>query len=432
MAQLTFGVEIEGILAFHYDKLQEFIDAHLHGASIVKELSPEQESCLRSKRYTSGPYNSWALSNAGENKMTISPTASHPSGPIRAYKSEPLHILLDLLSSKGGKPIHLHYPEDHSKPAEYKDWTLTFDDSIISLTHEEKTVAFPQLIPTTETENWDSYGFELVSPPYLDSAITQAHHDISSMIAGLATPKTGMAANATCGVHVHIGLPSSACLPTKVVQHLAYLVVVYEDEISRLHPAHRRQRVTEIESNRLNFCAEGDDPRDRCESGAIDESTGEIQIQTFQSVYKALGEIRRVLFEEADRTADPVRYVVERMGRARGYAYNFSALVKREGPKTVEFRQHAGSIDAGEIQHWIGFCVGLVALASRYAAAAAGTTDGCKVQHWGDRVSIEDLWEEMGLEAEGRQFYREKMALYAVGAPESYPLWEEVLEDDLD
>jgi hypothetical protein len=426
---LTFGVELEGIFAFHQDKLEEHLKTELPGAAIVKSLTPEQQKGFSQRLYSKQPYQSWALANAGENDMTVEASVSHETGPIRAYRDEPLHIFKSLLSTtEQGKHVHLHNPSDHAKPEEYKSWILTSDHSLSALQESEKVPAYPSKITSTTTEQWDTYGIELVSPPYLDIDLPKASEDILSLLSAITTPSTSsITTNQTCGLHVHIGTPSGESIPLKVLQHLSFLLIIYEDQIARLHPSHRRQRSDEIESNKVNFASEYGDTMDTIERQILDEETGEMVTRKFESTYKAVHEVRRILFEQVEQATDPISHLQRRMGRKRGLIVNFAYLNRANGPQTIEFRQHAGTVDAEEISHWVKFCLGLVRLAWKYADGMGE----CGVQHWKDRVDVVDLMEEMGLEDEVKGAYLEKMEKYGdEKIPGEGDLWLEAFEDD--
>jgi hypothetical protein len=417
---LTFGIEIEAIFAFHESRMEDHLSISVPGAKIIKTIDSIQERGLRQTHYKNKTYNSWALSDAGENDMTVERTVEHESGLIRAYKDEPLHLVKELLLSKDcTRDIKIHNPVDHSKPSEYNSWILTSDHSLTSLSNEEKSA---HLLGTlNEPSNWDSSGIELVSPPY--SSTTKAQTDISAILTFLVTTTSSITTNTSCGLHVHIGTPSGHHLPLKTLQNLAYILFIYEDAIGTLHPGHRRQRADEIGTNRENFYAEGDEPVERT---LINQDTGETVTKLFDCTYKSLEWVRHSIFDEVNRAESPIEALQLRMGKKRNHIVNFAYLNRRDGPQTIEFRQHAGSVDAVEIGFWVEFCLGLVRLAERYADG-----DGeCTVRSWDDKIDVEDLFEEIGLSGEGRCYYRGKIMEYAVDAPEPIELWQEAWEDD--
>jgi hypothetical protein len=335
LPQLSFGIEIEAIFAFHQSKLNEHLSIHFPGATIIKRVCAQQEKGLRQRCYSNHQYHGWALANAGQNNMTITPTVKHGIGALRAYKDEPLHIVKDVLSTtECAKNINLHNPEDLSKPTDYSRWTLTSDHSLTGLeTWEQKMAECGSKVLFTERENWDSYGIELVSPPY--TSITKGHDDISAVVSAINfLPITFLTTNQSCVLHVHIGQPSGERLPLRVLQHLAYILVVY-DQNSRLHPDHRRQRDTEILTKRENFHAECEEAVTRT---VTDRVTGGLISKKFRPTYKNLAAIKHSLFTEADASANPLNSLPVRMGKYRGRIVNFAYLNRKSGPCTLEFR----------------------------------------------------------------------------------------------
>lgn len=54
-----------------------------------------------------------------------------------------------------------------------------------------------------------------------------------------------------------------------------------------------------------------------------------------------------------------------RLNKTRYGAYNLSGLCRPNGLKTVEFRQHEGTLDGERVVLWAAFCVALIELAGR-------------------------------------------------------------------
>jgi len=98
------------------------------------------------------------------------------------------------------------------------------------------------------------------------------------------------------------------------------------------------------------------------------------------------------------------------MGTRRGKKVNWSYLRTDNGkgrPRTIEFRQHAGTSDAREVGWWVRFVLGLVRLAHRYAGEKEPVVMG--IVSWDDgRIGLEWLMAEMGLEEEGKAYFLEK------------------------
>ncbi|KAA6409907.1 MAG: hypothetical protein FRX48_06520 [Lasallia pustulata] len=97
--------------------------------------------------------------------------------------------------------------------------------------------------------HWDSHGIELVSPVFgFTPTVFDELSDLLTRLKGTDADDHGALITDNCGLHIHVGLPPTPGtsnfqnprfdLPT--LQHLAYLLVMYEPHISTLHPPSRR------------------------------------------------------------------------------------------------------------------------------------------------------------------------------------------------
>lgn len=98
--QLTFGVELEFILAFHEALLQEILRQEGINAQIVKQLSPDQRRELAQARLSwyalSRPqYMSWPLTHSSTG---LSAGNAVTSGNLRTYWQEPIMIASRILN----------------------------------------------------------------------------------------------------------------------------------------------------------------------------------------------------------------------------------------------------------------------------------------------------------------------------------------------
>ena len=92
----------------------------------------------------------------------------------------------------------------------------------------------------------------------------------------------------------------------------------------------------------------------------------------------------------------------------KAHIVNLANLIRADGcPRTIEFRQAAGTLDPDDIEHWVNFCVSLVKLAHEKAqkygtGSAAEVYDGrgYPYRDWNGSMSIEDLFEMMGFDEE--------------------------------
>ncbi|TKA53133.1 hypothetical protein B0A49_11664 [Cryomyces minteri] len=412
---LTFGIELEAIFCFHEDRLSSLLTERSSAAIIVKNV---------------------AISDKNLEKCTYAGARSVVDKfrgiEYRPYIDEPLQLVRHLVSKvPGRRGIHVH--AENEKQTSYQTWSISVDGTLNGLTKADLVAAFPDRIPDlAAAADFDSYGIELITHPY--SCATAARDDIAAVISSLrgsSISNFGVTTNLNCGAHVHVGLPDGGGIPLSVVQHLAYLVVVYEDEISALHAPSRRLNIDhgELSTNREAFFAECPEP---VEKWFLDPLTGVSTLKKMEPTYLPLAQIRRMLFDDVDKTGagdsgKGLRKLCAYMGH-KGHLVNFSYLTRTAdaGPRTLEFRQHAGTLEADDVYHWVLFCTGLVRLAYRYAETG---TDSA-VESWDDTIDIELLWSEMGLPEASREFLRQKAAFYREVAPDCHapPLWREYAE----
>lgn len=133
---------------------------------------------------------------------------------------------------------------------------------------------------------------------------------------------------------------------------------------------------------------------------------GETVTKQFLPLFKPLRSARKQIFDEVSAAEDPYQRLEDLVGNHEAYIINFSNC--GGGPKTVEFRQHAASMDMHEIFWWVRFCLGMVGLAM--INADSGLT--CSVRDLGDKIDIEDLLVAVGLDESGLEYYGKKLAQY--------------------
>jgi hypothetical protein len=85
-------------------------------------------------------------------------------------------------------------------------------------------------------------------------------------------------------------------------------------------------------------------------------------------------------------------------------AINILPLVKVDKANTVEFRQHAMTLDPVETEHWIRFCVGILEFADTVSKPALERFLEEYVHKSLDELSIKELFETLGMPREGKYF----------------------------
>lgn len=268
----------------------------------------------------------------------------------------------------------------------------------------------------------DSYGLELVSRVLPIDGASFAEIDTTlATITGTSASLHGAFVTPLCGMHVHVGLapgssnPSAFPLPT--LQHLAYMLTMYESHISGMHAPHRQDGAVELGSNRSVFAL---DPARVVKKVVLDPATRSVARRNRWVYIQSLAAIRRAIFAPSMT----LPRLVDLMGGLEGLFVNWSYLLRpeSEGPATLEFRQHEGSLCGASVKWWVMFATGLVALADRLARdttvdGGTGESDagfkGFLFDEWHENMSIVDLFEMMGFPEEGRRFLGSRVAFYA-------------------
>lgn len=203
-----------------------------------------------------------------------------------------------------------------------------------------------------------------------------------------------------------------------MIAHLAFLAVVFEDELARLHPVSRRDGANlEIKRNRAMFALECAEPVDRAVTEFDTDGSPRTVYKKHSPVYKPLTEIKTTLEGIHQATNSEVAFHRLVGDKQQLVNFTYSSRSKEQGAATVEFRQHRGTLDPDEVTHWVQHCLAMVRLAQRYAASESS----CPVTDWDDEINIEDLWKEMDLAEDSREFFRGKIAEYTNEAPDWTP-----------
>lgn len=207
---MTFGVEIEFILAVHGE-----------------EFAPRGFAWL----YAPG------TSDTEERKFNL-----------RAYRS--LILASRILEHDG-----LDNVVAYGTHTDVQRWGVVQEVTAAPKGWNEIIKFLPDRVLTSTLDQWSAYGVELVSrvlkaPDHVhtrvlhfDPALAEIKRYMTTLRGNYNTP-WGAFVNQSCGLHVHIGLDpklSDACsLPLDVLQHLSYMLVMFETSISALHPRGRR------------------------------------------------------------------------------------------------------------------------------------------------------------------------------------------------
>ena len=223
--------------------------------------------------------------------------------------------------------------------------------------------------------NGEYYGVEVKTPAFLfcDESIEQVEK-----VVGILNANFDLHVNDTCGMHVHIGNAGEK-YPFTALKNFLMFVSLFEQQISSIHS------------------------EKRCLDNHYIQTIGEA------AWYKrSPGEIAEIIANEISSITDIVEKV---QCSGRFTTYNFSPLREytcsnSRPPRTIEFRQHAGTLDSDEILSWVHFCLGLVGEA--HAAGPKGFASLIvKRMHNAKTFSLLDLLQGLGMEG-AYAFFEEK------------------------
>ncbi|KAL8872225.1 MAG: hypothetical protein Q9174_002105 [Haloplaca sp. 1 TL-2023] len=233
----------------------------------------------------------------------------------------------------------------------------------------------------------------------------------------------------------HLPTGGSHTFPLPILQQLAYLTLVYEPIISLLHPPHRRPGFNltnmDIASNRGSFEQpdlrdvnmdeleveeDSDDDGDESDS-SMTYVTMKVPRNTVHSSSSSAGphsgrpprpawledwddetdenllwdlkfqhRVRTKIFDDAMTLQHLCGLMSEgQKGRVINWLYlSRTQGVATDGPRTIEFRQHEGTLDREEIRMWVLFCAGLMRWAE--VMAKKFEEEVVKVHDGGDNV----------------------------------------------
>lgn len=217
-----------------------------------------------------------------------------------------------------------------SKVLQYKSWHVTTDGSI-RVPGEDGT-------PGVKDYKWCR--IEVISPVLIFSP--QAIRQVQK-VCKLIHRKYRTLTNEWCGLHVHVGQGSDG-LPDYAIKNLAALIWTFEDRLDLLHPLYR---TNDAACNSLYNSA---------------PLSTELNFETDKPLL-VRDQLERIL---ECKTGDQVIELVNDECPTYGFAYNFWNLRSEFywcSKKTIEFRQHEGTLDAKRAENWMKVCVRLVEFA---------------------------------------------------------------------
>ncbi|KIV94335.1 hypothetical protein PV10_02109 [Exophiala mesophila] len=266
-------------------------------------------------------------------------------------------------------------------------WNLTTDTCIRLPSTDEEAVKWTNGIASA-VDDWEFIGLELISPVLKTPDTTSAAFDgvsfreldrvLAAMQASPSAPYIYTANAKVSSLHVHIGVELSELgtpndIPLNVLQHLTWMILAYEDAITLLHHPERhgyygtksRERTM---SNRRIFAPEWQVKNEPLPN--FNHTCGQTPVFDAELAFtRVFGEVK----SHRDLTCLVSNQISRHNGWWRETMVNFGNLVsqsvgtRRVPTKTVEFRQHHGTLDVQEIKEWVYFVTSLVRAAEKKA-----------------------------------------------------------------
>lgn len=233
--RVTFGIEVECILAFHETLLHKHFAATNTKPKIIKDIPDDirRELCQVSQHYldedtrhqdeSRRKYMGWGLTTSTaypperDNIKFQEHMDKHlKSHGYRGYGGEVLHIAQKILPER--VEVHDSF-NGEDKHSDFSHWHLTHERGLVGADREELAHQMNEVAKTkpsgdmtsmleqpTTTKDWDTHPLELVSRilPYNSTSINEVHNHLTALQRG----QTHFAfATKHCGLHVHVGLP---------------------------------------------------------------------------------------------------------------------------------------------------------------------------------------------------------------------------------
>lgn len=255
-----------------------------------------------------------------------------------------------------------------SKDLDYSQWNLVQDSSI------EANLLGPQepnmMRTLTSGEDLARAGMELVSPIFY---FAEKKTWMPKLLQIESSLKDAAYANKSTGLHVHLGLESDPGLELPTLKALALLWAISEQAIETIHPPHRHGENNFWCKSLLN----------RIEA-APDRATKLVHLAFYLVKAENLAQIQSFTGGSLSKM-------------------NISKATEKK-KITVEFREHAGTLAADDIQRWVNFCQKMLLHSVKMAARTSWTKDEM-LQMFEDLTDLGYLMELIGLEEVDKQYF---------------------------
>lgn len=373
---LTFGIEVEFLFAVRRDieRYPEYWWLNMKNLGKCPHFSANLEGLLKDRC---------------------------PCPNCYASISHGLYQTAAIFGNNGGE---LRVDEDAKMDDEsfekFDRWGLTHESAVVIPENESQSFrwsggAFSGTMDQLDDE-WNFTGLELVSPALVvpDIAnnrlkgLTELQGYLKFMTAKSypEVPYIFMAHPQNTSVHVHIGVQPETSgqvdIPLGVLRHTAWLCVFFEDSLTLLHHPERHAYATSKSrdyaySNRKVLCADG--KRHLVHTCGLGRpfSPEDAFMKIFDYEYLDDELARQKLAEALSCKANENERPIDQRDIQRYLFVNFENLAlqtSEHSKRTIEFRQHHGTLSAEDMKEWVMLLTALVRAAERMDSSTLGST----------------------------------------------------------
>ncbi|KAI9048078.1 hypothetical protein LZ554_007874 [Drepanopeziza brunnea f. sp. 'monogermtubi'] len=464
---MTYGVELEYVFAFKEDLIQFTpFRGNPHGRTLVKDLPyatrAEERFSRCSPRFVPNRiYNSWGVQTEEPPRdgHALNPYAVEPLRVVEAILRKGVPALQEEQGAARGMAGRTVRVMNTLLPAEKQQlnwenqmqWKVTKDHSVCGVGSGNISNWLPGKV-ACGNDSWDSIGVEIISP-VLDSGKSADKDRIRDIIEAMKGDTTaGAFVTNQCGLHVHVGGPTADDFghleraaaekhASDIKKELAIILLVYEYEIARLHPPCRHpghaNAAYQFSSNRLGLIKDRlvkfpgeliNDSVDTSLRSCIDVDCSTRAASEVASIPAIRSAMERATVENMvhlmhwPAVYDKFQEKPNRQNGDKDRQVNLTYLLRDSSlPRTIEFRQARGSLDAGDVSRWVDFCIGLVRLARlyvddppRFRVDDWGVTWHADGTHRFSRISVFDLIRDMDLGYGAEEYWENRIAKFAL------------------
>ena len=301
-----------------------------------------------------------------------------------------------ILGRQGGEVLlQVDSKADNETFDKFSIWNLAPEIAVIPPRHggEMNRWSNGALSRKEDPDDFDWTGVELISPalPVPDltpgkfrlNGLTQVNGYLNMLQTPPGAPYIFIGHPRTSSVHCHIGIQPSpegqTDLPLNILRHVAFMCVLFEDTITLLHHPHRhsyehsKARDHAIPNRTILGTTQPQQAYHHCRLGEpFSPEETFMKIFNYQDRTEA-GARQRLMDALTTKKSHGEQIFTSDLYRT--LFVNFENLALDTGPdskKTIEFRQHCGTLSAHEIDEWIIFVTAIVRTAERLAAQPGG------------------------------------------------------------